>query len=771
MRPMNHCSRGGPATVHVRNPIPRVIMKSWRLCLFIPAAIAVSQSSALAQPVVLTGIVRDAVTLRGIGGVNVLVKNTATGATTQADGRFSLRVDDPAPGSVAAFSHVSYEGLELPVDSVRHMREFLLRPRLIPLPGTEVTETAGTRPDIARDLPQSLSVLDARTFEIRGYVDAGDLLRTDHSVHVDESYLGRKQLSIRGGNADEVTILYDGIKLNSAYDNEYDLSLIDLADIERFEIVRGSNTSLYGPDAFSGAVNIVPKKERDYNLRFHQQVGSYDAGTWGAQAYKDFGLVSGSYGVRSGGSTRAFTDAPDLALTTRSTHHSGFARFAPEQEGSDAASLMAIGRYSIVRIDNARDAESTDRATALAGATFRGAIGPVDDLTLTGAYTSFTDDQRLALAPSSLYRTIDERVLQLDARKEFDFDAISLLAGYQLQRSALDILDRTKDALLARESVKETEFSRMHHGFVAIAKLRSDTGSDFLHTFSADASLRHDLVVDTRTLARLTGDFTDSAGTGRQNWSETVFKFAAGITGSERDFVVNVFIGYGRNVKFPTLVQQVSTPLKSGPASARPLLAPERNTSIEIGASLSRETPGEANISGWQFGGSFFQNSYDNKFRMLAAPGVPVPFYDNVRDARISGFEGKGALFLFDHAVTVDVGISRYYISEASAFPFKPDFKRTVGFSVDYTGWTFQLLWFAEGSQIGLLRLLDGSFAETELPAYSNLDVHASTTVPLGWIRIFASASGMNLLNAAGAELNGLALRDRRYSVTLGIQY
>ena len=69
---------------------------------------------------------------------------------------------------------------------------------------------------------------------------------------MEESLSGRKTISIRAGNADDVLILYNGIRLNRAFDNVFDLSLIDMQNIEQIEIVKGGHSVLYGPDAFSG---------------------------------------------------------------------------------------------------------------------------------------------------------------------------------------------------------------------------------------------------------------------------------------------------------------------------------------------------------------------------------------------------------------------------------------------------------------------------------------------------------------------------------------
>ena len=58
------------------------------------------------------------------------------------------------------------------------------------MPGVEIEETGVSQ--IAKDLPQTISMIEARNFEIRGFTDAGDLLRVDHSVQIDERISGNR---------------------------------------------------------------------------------------------------------------------------------------------------------------------------------------------------------------------------------------------------------------------------------------------------------------------------------------------------------------------------------------------------------------------------------------------------------------------------------------------------------------------------------------------------------------------------------------------------
>ncbi len=84
-----------------------------------------------------------------------------------------------------------------------------------------------------------------------------------------------KTVSIRGSKAEQVLVLVDGVRLNSARDGGADLNLIPEANIERIEILRGGASSLYGADAIGGIINIITKKPSDFALNFKISNTSY----------------------------------------------------------------------------------------------------------------------------------------------------------------------------------------------------------------------------------------------------------------------------------------------------------------------------------------------------------------------------------------------------------------------------------------------------------------------------------------------------------------
>ena len=61
-------------------------------------------------------------------------------------------------------------------------------------------------------------------------------------------------------------LLYDGIPLFNAYHGSFDFQSIPLSSIDRIEIVKGSNSVLYGSNAVNGVINIISKKVKDDEL-------------------------------------------------------------------------------------------------------------------------------------------------------------------------------------------------------------------------------------------------------------------------------------------------------------------------------------------------------------------------------------------------------------------------------------------------------------------------------------------------------------------------
>jgi vitamin B12 transporter len=67
---------------------------------------------------------------------------------------------------------------------------------------------------------------------------------------------------MRGAGAGRTLILMDGIPVNdpSQISNDFDLNFFSINDVERIEICKGAQSTLYGSDAIAGVINIITTK-------------------------------------------------------------------------------------------------------------------------------------------------------------------------------------------------------------------------------------------------------------------------------------------------------------------------------------------------------------------------------------------------------------------------------------------------------------------------------------------------------------------------------
>ena len=84
-------------------------------------------------------------------------------------------------------------------------------------------------------------------------------------------------LNIRGGTFDQTLLLIDGIKLDDAQTGHHTLNFLPPPEmVERIEIIKGPAARAYGQNAFTGAINIITKKETPQRLSLNLQKGNYD---------------------------------------------------------------------------------------------------------------------------------------------------------------------------------------------------------------------------------------------------------------------------------------------------------------------------------------------------------------------------------------------------------------------------------------------------------------------------------------------------------------
>ncbi len=107
-------------------------------------------------------------------------------------------------------------------------------------------------------------------------------------------------LYVRGANPEHTKVLIDGMELNDPITpgRTFDMGLLLIESIDRIEIVRGPQSTLFGSDAMGGVINIITRTDQGRpQLRFSTQEGSYNTLTGNAELSGGTGDVSYSLGT------------------------------------------------------------------------------------------------------------------------------------------------------------------------------------------------------------------------------------------------------------------------------------------------------------------------------------------------------------------------------------------------------------------------------------------------------------------------------------------
>ena len=126
-----------------------------------------------------------------------------------------------------------------------------------PLELPAVTVTAEPQPSSIQESPLSTTVIEGRQLQRERGQSLGQTIENAPGVAMfSGSPLAMKPV-IRGLSAQRVLVMSGGVRLESQTWDEPQSPEINVLDVDRIEIVRGTNSVLYGSDALGGVINIV----------------------------------------------------------------------------------------------------------------------------------------------------------------------------------------------------------------------------------------------------------------------------------------------------------------------------------------------------------------------------------------------------------------------------------------------------------------------------------------------------------------------------------
>jgi iron complex outermembrane recepter protein len=144
----------------------------------------------------------------------------------------------------------------------------------------ELIVTAQKRPESLQDVPISISAFDAGTLETSGIEGIDDIALRTPGLTVGRFNAVQPQIFIRGIGSTDQSASGDqsvGIFIDGVFIGRVGVSDLDFFDLERVEVLRGPQGTLYGKNVVGGAINLHTQRPADeFGARIEVGAGNFD---------------------------------------------------------------------------------------------------------------------------------------------------------------------------------------------------------------------------------------------------------------------------------------------------------------------------------------------------------------------------------------------------------------------------------------------------------------------------------------------------------------
>ena len=207
--------------------------------------------------------VRDSLSHEPLIGASVIISGTTQGAITDVTGTAVL-TPAPAPGTRLYVASLGFASRNVMAPAVSRNLALLLKRATDFYIAEEVLVTATRTNSRIEDLPTRVEVLGAEEMEEESSIKPasiaslfGDIAGTQ--IQPTSPTTGNLDLRLQGLPGQYTQILRDGVPLYGGFAGSFGLLTVPPLDLRQVELIKGSNSTLYGGGAIAGLVNLVSK--------------------------------------------------------------------------------------------------------------------------------------------------------------------------------------------------------------------------------------------------------------------------------------------------------------------------------------------------------------------------------------------------------------------------------------------------------------------------------------------------------------------------------
>ena len=241
----------------------------------------------------INGSVIDNETSEPLPGVNVIIKGTFSGVSTDFDGNFSLTTEQSFPITLEV-SYIGFTTKSIEVASANDAVNISLAPGSDAL--DEIVIAASRTPERIFESPVTVEKFSVKQIENTPSADFFNGLGNLRSINMTESGLVFNQVSLRGFadvyNEGLVTLV-DGMNNQAPVFGFAFGNLIGLhqLDVQSVELLPGAASALYGADAYKGIMFINSKNPFDHEgISVMYRTGVTEQDVAGSNSFTDIGV-------------------------------------------------------------------------------------------------------------------------------------------------------------------------------------------------------------------------------------------------------------------------------------------------------------------------------------------------------------------------------------------------------------------------------------------------------------------------------------------------